>query len=111
MREWYWNARAHVASGRFLFLVALALPLLASGCKTVGGGTGGTSAPSGEGAGLAPVVVEPGPISRSDQAAAEQLMAEAVRSFEARRFFEALRTADEVLTRSAHPFPSFRRIG
>ena len=61
MREWYWNARAHVAPGRFLFVMALALPLLASGCKPVGGGTG-RAAPSDERVGPMSVVVEPGAI-------------------------------------------------
>ncbi|MDH3271500.1 MAG: ABC transporter substrate-binding protein [Gemmatimonadota bacterium] len=91
------GARALVASGRFVWPALLVL-----GCQTVGG-TGrpdsGRSAPT--------VVVEAGSTTAADEAAAARLLESAEGSFEARRFFEVLRTTEELLER----FPSTESSG
>lgn len=89
------GARTHVASGRFAhLLVAAALGLGA--CQTVGGPGRG---PDGDRGGPAPVVVSPGTITPQEEAAAQTLLASARGSAEARRFFEVVRTTDELLER------------
>lgn len=83
------GARARRASGRFLWLV-----LLVAACQTVGGpGVGGPGAEPDA------VVVEPGPISEAEAEEAARLLASARESFDARRFFEVIRTTEEILTR------------
>lgn len=69
-------------------------------CRTVGG-------PSAPGAGPPAVVVEPGPISEAEQERADSLLESARRSFEARRFFEVLRTTEDLLD----SFPASRASG
>jgi len=83
------RARTHHASGRLLCLL-----VLATGCQTVGGpGPRGVDSPGST------VVVQPGPISAQEQNEAARLWESARRSADARRFFEVLRTTDEILTR------------
>lgn len=48
---------------------------------------------------LPPVVVQPGPITRAEQAEALRLFRVASSSFESRRYFEVLRTTSEILER------------
>lgn len=94
MRDEYRGARTQYASGRFPW--TLALVLLAAGCQTVEGvGDGTAPAPPAPEA----VVLEPGPISEADEAAARALLDDARRSFAARRMFEVVRTVDEVVER------------
>lgn len=102
------GARTPSASGRFLCLVArlglVARPrlvvvlgfvaLVVGACQTVGGPGAG-----GPGAGPDAVVVQPGPISDADAEEAARLLVSARESFEARRYFEVIRTADEILSR------------
>lgn len=83
------GARTRDAFGRFLCLV-----LLVTGCQTVGG-----PASRGPVAGDRTVVVQPGPITGADQEEAARLLESARRSAEARRFFEVMRTTEEILTR------------
>jgi len=96
-------ARTRIASGRFAVL------LLIAGCQTVGGGAAGDGAAPGPVTGtpdtaevridLGTVIVASGAISDSEQREAAELWAAAQRSFDARRFFEVLRTAEELLQR------------
>jgi tetratricopeptide (TPR) repeat protein len=79
-------ARTHVASGRFLWLVALAL----SGCRTVGGVAPVASGPP-------PVVVAPGELSAAARREADALLAQARSAFEGRRFLEVIRATDRIL--------------
>lgn len=91
------GARTCAASGRLLWLV-----LLLFGCQTVGGPRAGDPD-----VGPAEVVVAPGAISASDEAEAARLLESARASFETRRFFEVLRTTDELL----QSFPAARVSG
>jgi len=68
------------------------LCLALSACQLSGPGAAGPG-------GRPEVVVSQGPISRAEQAEARQLLESAQASFEARRFFEVLRTTDELLER------------
>jgi hypothetical protein len=85
----YGGARARLALGRFLFVA-----LLLGGCRTVGGP--GSGEPDSV---LPPVVVAPGAVTPAAEADAEELWASAQASAEARRFFEVLRTTEEILAR------------
>ena len=97
----YRGARTRIASGRSRSLSVLAaVALFATACQTVGGPMSGTQA--GEPAGPPPVIVEPGTLSSGDREEANRLWFSAQRSFEARRFFEAIRTSLDLVGR----FPS-----
>ncbi len=90
------SARTRVASGRFARLL-VTLVLGVGACQTVGGpGRGGTDP---DRTGPAPVIVSPGAITPEDQDAAQALLTSAQESARARRFFEVIRTADELLER------------
>lgn len=94
MRDGHRGARTQHASGRFPWFVAVAL--LTAACQTVGGvSEEGVPTPVE----LDAVIVEPGPISEGDEAAAAVLMADARRSYASRRMFEVVRTVDEVVER------------
>lgn len=88
------GARTRSASGRFVRLLMAGTAFVAA-CQTVGGpvGDGAPTEPTGP----APVVLLPGPISDVDQAAAATLLEGAEASFQARRFFEVIRTTDQLL--------------
>jgi len=87
MRDRLPNARTRLASGRFLCAL-----VLVAGCQTVGGGAVGRDA------GPPSVVLATGPVSEAAEREAERLLQSARVSFEARRFFEVLRTTDEIVT-------------
>ncbi len=87
------GARARFASGRFLCFLTIAL----AGCQTVGGVRGPVD-PAGD---LPVVVVEPGTVTGADQSEARTLLESAQRSFAARRYFEVLRTTDDILSNYA----------
>jgi branched-chain amino acid transport system substrate-binding protein len=105
MRDQYRDARARIAPGRFRTLLtfrtlqAVWVTVVVSACQTVGGGPGAAGGRPAAPSGRDVVVVVPGPISRGDQGEASRLMDEANRSFQARRFFEALRTTEDLVTR------------
>lgn len=71
-------------------VVLLCLSL--AGCRLAGPGAPRASGPP-------PVVVQPGSISGSDQEEASRLLRAAQASFEARRYFEVLRTTSDLLDR------------
>ncbi|MGD8872109.1 MAG: ABC transporter substrate-binding protein [Gemmatimonadota bacterium] len=71
--------------------------LVAGACQMAGPGTAGPAA-----GGRAAPVVSPGPITRAEEAEADELYRSAETSFESRRFFEVLRTTQDLLDR----FPS-----
>ncbi|MEM7416288.1 MAG: ABC transporter substrate-binding protein [Gemmatimonadota bacterium] len=88
------GARTRYASGRFVRLL-MAQTAFVAACQTVGGpvGDGAPTEPTGP----MPVVVQPGPISDADQAAATTMLEAAEASFRSRRFFEVIRTTDQLL--------------
>ncbi|MBT8488289.1 MAG: hypothetical protein HKN72_14670, partial [Gemmatimonadetes bacterium] len=92
MNSRFRGARTLSASGRFLW----AAVVVAASCQTAGGP--GAPVPPPE---LPVVVVEPGSIPAADERAAEDLLAAAQTSFDANRYFEAIRTAEELL--AAYP--------
>lgn len=95
------GARTRIASGRFRSaLCLLAVSHVGTACATVGGPRADDD-PTGP-AGPPAVVVEPGPISTVDREEADRLWSAAQRSFEARRFFEVVRTTEDLIER----FPS-----
>lgn len=87
------NARAHRASGRFLFTVVMATVVMGGACQLGGFGSAGRAA------GPPPVVLERGPISVGQQMEAAELLERAEGSFRARRFFETLRLTADLLGR------------
>ncbi len=94
----YGLARTHCASGRFRSLAGVACTVvLTTACQTVGGG--GSGSQISEPAGPPPVVVAAGEISNADREEANRLWFSAQRSFEARRFAEAIRTGLDVVER------------
>jgi len=91
-------ARTHIASGRFRSLAGLlAVALSMSGCQTVGGPHVGAGAD--EPAGPPPVIVASGTLSGGEREEANRLWLSAQRSFEARRFLEAIRTSLDLVDR------------
>lgn len=103
MRGQFRNARTRYASGRFLCLLGCVAWTLTSACQTVGSGTREaepTDALPGPGPEAdAPVVVSPGPISAEEQRAAEELFEGVQLSFEAGRFSEVFRMAEDLVER------------
>lgn len=98
MSRRFLRARTREASGRLLW----ALLVLAGACQTVGG-----PRVDGRDATLPTVVVEAGEISGEAQREADRLLETARASFEARRFFEVLRTAESLLD----SYPASRASG
>ena len=91
-------ARTRIASGRFRSLAGLvAVSLAASACQTVGGPRAGVG--PDEPVGPPPVVVAPGSLSGEEREEASRLWFSAQRSFEARRFLEAIRTSLDLVDR------------
>jgi len=90
MRGWSGGARAHIASGRFLFLTMVLV-----GCQSIGGVRPNSRAEAGPPV----VIVRPGAISRAEQSEAAQIWFATQRSFEARRFLEVLRGTADLVTR------------
>jgi ABC-type branched-subunit amino acid transport system substrate-binding protein len=91
-------ARTHIASGRFRSLAGLlAVALSMSGCQTVGGPHVGAGAD--EPVGPPPVIVASGTLSGGEREEANRLWLSAQRSFEARRFLEAIRTSLDLVDR------------
>jgi len=73
--------------------LALAACVLAAACAMAGPGTGGARGP------LPTPVLSDAPLTREEEAEAERLYASAQASYEARRFFEVLRTTSELMER------------
>jgi len=103
MRVGFRGARTHIASGRFLCL-ALIVTAFAAGCQTVGGPVDGRPAPDAR---PETIVVGQGPITEAQRAEAERLWLDVEASFQARRFFEVARNAQDLLDR----FPASPRSG
>jgi branched-chain amino acid transport system substrate-binding protein len=101
VRGQFRSARTRYASGRFLCLLGGVAWTLTSACQTVGSGareaeaTNARPAPETD----VPVVVSPGSISGDEQRAAAELFAAAQVSFEGRRFFEVIRTTEDLVER------------
>ena len=99
-------ARTRIASGRFRSLAGLVTVSLAmSACQTVGGP--GAGARTEEPVGPPPVIVMPGTLSGGEREEANRLWFSAQRSFEARRFPEAIRTSLDLVER----FPASEQSG
>ena len=92
------GARAHNASGRFRSVSALiSVTIIAAACQTVSGP--GSGPQTEEPAGPPPVILEPGTLSTGEREEANRLWLSAQRSFEARRFFEVIRTGLDLIER------------
>ena len=102
MRVQFRSARTRYAFGRFFCLLGCIAWTVTSACQTVGSGTREAEStdarPGGPGLDV-PVVVSPGPISAVEQGVAEELFAEAQLSFDAGRFSEVFRIAEDLIER------------
>lgn len=94
----YRLARTRSASGRFRSLASVVVAVvLGTACQTVGGV--GSGSPISEPVGPPPIVVASGEISGTDREEANRLWFSAQRSFEARRFAEAIRAGLDLVER------------